>query len=239
MGISLSLILAACNGASDSTDRTVEPDDETTPVDATPTENDELRDTLPLMVVQEEDLPTGLQTVGQGFTSNEEIIEASPDPDAKRAELMSSGRLLGYSTTFQPGPDILPQTPIRGIEATASLYETAEGAAGAYAQSEMETNETDWQAINPDLLEFQVQNIELQGVADELLWVRLSGVSTSPEGIVVDDYILFRVGRERGFLRVLATAPGEDRELLREEVEGWLRAQVQRVNEVLADDMSG
>lgn len=238
LGVALSLILPACNGASDSTDLTVEPGDGTTAVDtATPAENDELRDALPLMVLQEEDLPPGLQTVGEGFTTNEEIIEASPDPNAKRAELARWGRILSYSTTFQPGPDILPETPIRGINTSASLYETAEGAAESYAQAETEANDRDWQADNPNLLEFQQQRVELEGVADELLWLRLSGLSTSQEGIVVDDVILFRVGRERGFLRVLASAPGQDRDLLLDEVEGWLRTQVRRVDEVLAAGM--
>jgi hypothetical protein len=242
LGAFLSLIPLACGGASDSADRVGDgspasspsPGSTASPIDASPTADDILRDTLRPMVLQEENLVPGLQAVSQGFTTNEELIEASADPDAKKAELARWGRILSYSTTFQPGPDILPQTPIRGVNSSASLYETAEGAAESYAQAEMEAKERDWQADNPNLVEFQQRQVELEGVADELLWLRLSGLSTSPQGVVVDDVILFRVGRWRGFLRVLATAPGQDRDLLLDEVEGWLRAQVRRVNEALA-----
>lgn len=238
LAVALSVMGSACSGASDSTDG-AEPDVATTPADAMPTaETDGLREALPLMLVQEEDLPVGLQIVSQGFTTNEELIEASPDPDAKRAELARWGRILSYSTTFQPGPDILAQTPIRGVNASASLYETDEGAAESYAQAEAEALERDWQADNPDLLEFQVRRVELESAADELLWLRLSGLNTTTDGIIVEDVILFRVGRERGFLRALATAPGQDRDLSIDDVEDWLRAQIRRINEALAADVA-
>ena len=230
--VALSLIASGCgNGSSPAATTTT--DDAVREATSTP-ENNGFRDALRLMVIQEDDLPTGLQLVSQGFTTNEEIIEASPDPETEQADLARWGRILSYTVTFQPGLDILPETAIRGISATASLYETAEGAADSFAQAAADATERDWAADNPGLTEFQVQPIELEAGADELLWLRLSGVSAEPEGIVVDDVILMRVGRARGFLRVLATAPGEGRDLLLDEVEDWLRTQIGRVKETLA-----
>jgi hypothetical protein len=249
--LALSLLAAACNGGSDDAspapgsptpttagDATATPspgaDGGVTPA-ASPAPGDaDLLAALALMVIQEEDLPEGIQLVSRGYSTNEDLIEASADPDAKRAELTATGRVLGYSVTFQPGPDVIADTPIRGVDGSVSLYETEAGAAQSLAQAMIDANATDWQAANPDLQDLQVRTVGLAGVADELLWLRVSGVSASPPGIVVDDNILFRSGRGRGFLRVLATAPDGDRDLLIDEVEGWLRAQVQRVAERLA-----
>ncbi len=245
--VALSLIVSGCGNGSGGADGpeggspepSPSPAATTTPDDAVPEptpapEDNGFRDALKLMVIQEEDLPTGLQLVSQGFTTNEEIVEASADPEAEQADLARLGRILSYTVTFQPGPDILPVTAIRGISATVSLYETAEGAADSFTQAAADATERDWKADNPGLTEFQVQPIELEAGADELLWLRLSGVSAEPQGIVVDDVILMRVGRARGFLRVLATAPDEGRNLLLDEVEDWLRTQIERVKETLA-----
>ena len=209
--------------------------DGTTPTaGASPTVDSPDQKTLRQMVLLEDDLPPGIQMVGQEFTTNEAVIEASPDPEATRAELAKWGRILGYGVDFQPGPDTLPTTPIRGVSVSVSLYETAAGATDSYASAEKQATETDWAAQNPNLTQFQQRRIGLEGVADQILWLRLSGISASPAGVITDDIILIRVDRARAFIRVLTTAPGEDRGTLLDAIKGWVRTEVRRVNDTLA-----
>ena len=188
---------------------------------------------LRLTVLQPDQLPEGLQAVSDSFASNEDYIESSPDPETARENVERWGRILSHETNFQPTADAASDTSVRAITSTSSLYETAEGAALSFADARKTIDETDWQATHPELEQFREERITPDIPADELVWLRISGISTSLGGIIIEDYIIFRVGRQRGYMRVVTAAPGEDRTLQLDEVEGWLRAQVQAAKDTL------
>lgn len=224
LGLMLALMLpAACGGSG--------PDDG----------EEAVWEALRMMVVQEEDLPAPMRQVDESFLSNEEVARSSPEggPRLQRLErLRRWGRILGYETTFQPAATPSPSgSPLRGINASASLYETAAGASQSFADAAETARQEDWELNYAGLEEFQQREVAREGLADEMLWLRFTGYEEQEGGgrtLVIDDLVFFRVDRERGFLRVLAEAEGDDRELLLDQVEGWLRRQVQRVRETLA-----
>ena len=199
-----------------------------------------LAQALRLMVLDPEDLPIGLLRGDESFTTNDMLAAASADPEARKATIEGWGRLLGFELTYQPTGETLGQIPVQGINISASLYRTSEGASDSFAEAVETSEETDWAANYAGLLDFQQENLEADGVVDEMVWLRLSGLQPATEGpnaLVTDDLIFFRVGRERGFLRVLAsTTETEDRAHYQDTVEGWLRALVQNVRDVLAEE---
>ena len=199
-----------------------------------PTGDSETEEILQRMVLQPEDVPPGLQRTDQTFTTNEQLVASSPDPDAERAQIERWGRILAYETTYLPSPEATPDGSAQAITSSSSLYETAQGAAFSFAEARTTVDQTDWQATRPDLQQVQTELIEREGLADELIWLRLSGLS--PQGIVVEDFIIFRVGRGRGFLRAASTGPGEDRRFRLDQMDALLTTQVQRVTDALAAD---
>ena len=195
--------------------------------------DEDVEETLRRMLLQPDDLVPGFVRVDETFTTNEDLIASSADPDATREEVELWGRILAYEATFHPGPAAPPGTVAQAINSSSSLYDTAEGAALSFTDVRESVEETDWQAAQPDLEQFQQELIERESMADELVWLRLSGLAPALGGIVIDDLIIFRVGRARGFLRVLAVSPDEDRNLILGDVEGWVRAQIQRMKDAL------
>ena len=227
-GAAAALVLAlsslagpACGGSSE-------------PGEPSPTGDSETEEMLQRMVLQPEDVPPGLQRTDQTFTTNEQLVASSADPDAQRAEIERWGRILAYETTYLPSPEATPDGAGQAITSSSSLYETAEGAALSFADARTTVDQTDWQATRPDLQQFETELIEREGLADGLVWLRLSGLS--PQGMVVEDFIIFRVGRARGFLRDASTDPGQDRRFRLDQMDALLTKQVQRVTDVLAAD---
>lgn len=197
-----------------------------------------LEQALRRMVLQPDDLPSGLVLGDATFTTNESLAAASASPEARGAELEGWGRILGYEITYQPGGEVPAELPVQGINVSASLYTTEEGASTSFADSVKVAEETDWAANYAGLRDFQQETINISGLADELVWLQLSGYQPATEGpdaLVTDDLIFFRVAGERGFLRVLArsTRTG-DRQHYQSTVEGWLRSLIQNVTDALA-----
>ncbi len=188
------------------------------------------------MVLQPEDLPEDFVQAEETFTTNEELAASAADPNARLAELESWGRLLGYELTYQPtgSTDELPQ----GVNVSASIYKAAEGASASFADAVAKAQETDWATNYAGLREFQQDDIDAEGLAEEIVWLRLSGLQTAGgrESLVTDDLVFFRVGPERGFLRVLATSEGiQNRRYLLGTVGEWLRTLIENVEEAVAD----
>jgi hypothetical protein len=198
-----------------------------------------LEQALRRMVLQAEDLPQGFVQRDELFTTNEYQASLSADPEARKAQLENWGRLLGYEVTYQPAGAVAQESPVRGINVSSSLYLTEEGAGAAFFIDAVKgAEERDWAADFAGLRDFQQEEVDVSGVADEIVWLRVSGfqpVDSGPDPLVTDDFIFIRVGRERGFLRVQTSSiESEDRQLIRLTVEQWLRALVQNVEEVLA-----
>lgn len=193
-----------------------------------------LEEALRLMVLQPEDVPEGFVVGKESLTTNEDAATGN----AERAALLDEwGRLLGYDLTYAPDSATLDKSPINGINVSASLYATERGASDSFSDAVKTAEETDWAQTYAGLREFQREDIEPPGIADDMVWLRLSGFQAGPGGgdeLVTDDLIFFREANERGFLRVLTrSGDTEDREHYRATVLGWLRALVANVKETL------
>ncbi len=192
------------------------------------------------MVLQAEELPQGFVQRDELFTTNGYQASLSADPEARRDQLENWGRLLGYEVTYQPAGAGAQESPVQGINVSSSLYQTEEGAGDAFFIDAVKgAEERDWAADYAGLRDFQQEEVDASGLAEEIVWLRFSGfqpVDGGPDPLVTEDFIFFRVGRERGFLRVQTSSiESEDRQLIRPTVEQWLRALVLNVEEVLAE----
>jgi hypothetical protein len=202
-----------------------------------------LQKSLRRMVLQPEDMPEGFASGTEAFITNDDAAQSSTDPLARKALLESWGRLQGYESTYKPASEDASDLPVQGVNVSSSLYDTAQGAGESFADAVKTAEETDWAANYAGLTEFQEEEIEAEGLADEIVWLRLSGFQSGAGGadaLVTDDLIFFRIDTERGFLRVLASATEtQDRAHLQDTVESWLRTLVQNVNDALPDVPAG
>ncbi|MDO8611390.1 MAG: hypothetical protein Q7R32_01040 [Dehalococcoidia bacterium] len=198
-----------------------------------------LQKTLRKMVLQPGDVPEALEVGGEAFITNEDVAESSTDPKERKALLESWGRLLGYEIAYEPTTETPGDLPVQGVNVSSSLYETEEGAGESFADAVKTAEEKDWAANYAGLREFEQERIKAEGLADEIVWLRLSGIqpgTSGPDALVTDDLIFFRIGTERGFLRVLASSKDtQDRAHLHPTVESWLRTLVGNVRAALPD----
>ncbi len=136
-----------------------------------------LERTLRKMVLQQGDMPEGF--VGdEAFITNGDAAETSTNPAERKALLESWGRLLGYEIVYEPTSEAPPDLPVQGVNVSASLYETEEGAAESFADAVKTAEETDWASNYAGLKEFQQERVKAEGLADEIVWLRLSGFQT-------------------------------------------------------------
>jgi hypothetical protein len=199
-----------------------------------------LQQALQRMVLQVGDLPQGFVQTDELFTTNEYQASLSADPEARKGQLENWRRLLGYEVTYQPATAAAEELSVQGVNVSASLYRTEKGAGDAFLVDAVEgAEERNWAADYAGLREFQQEKVDASGLADDIVWLRFSGfqpVDNGSERLITDDLIFFRVGRERGFLRVqTSSAEDEDRQRIRTTVEQWLRAEIGNVEEVLAE----
>ena len=191
------------------------------------------REQLPRMVLTTDDLPEGYVQDEPSFSTNDDLALGDEE---KLAKLEEQGRILGYSAPFTRGDVAATEAPYFGVESTASLYEAEAGASDSFAEAVEEARATDWEAIL-GFGEMQTEELDLS-IADEALWLRITGVVESGEGqtavIVIDDQILIRQGRARGFLRVSSALEGSsDRSALIDEVKALAEEQAGRMDDVL------
>jgi len=235
------LIAAACNGG----------DDDDTEVtgetgSATPTT---LEAQLAGILLQDDEIPEGLQGSGLAFSTNEDLAGPSQE---ELARLTALGRQLGVDLTFIPTEQLPENVPVRGgIQNSASLYTNPNGASESYRLTEQEARTTDWKTLYDDLTDINVNEVDIT-VGDESYWFRITGfdectiepVGSStpnpalpsptcpPAKLVVDDYILFRSGRVRSLVKVLSAHPGDSPpDIYQEQVLEWANIVVQRALE--------
>ena len=199
-----------------------------------------LQKTLRKMVLQPGDVPEGFVSGDDArFITNGDAAADSADPEERKRLLQRWGRLLGYEIAYEPTSETPGDLPVQGVNVSSSLYETEEGAGESFADAVKTAEETDWAANYAGLREFEQERIKSEGLADEIVWLRLSGIqpgTSGPDALVTDDLIFFRIGTERGFLRVLgSTTETEDRTHLHPTVESWLRTLVGNVRAALPD----
>ncbi len=193
----------------------------------------DVRDQLQGMVLSVEDLPQGYAGDEGEFSSNEDVALGDQE---KLAKLQQQGRILGYDVSFSRGDVPETEAPFFGVDSAVSLYETEEGASSSYGEAVEEARATDWETA----LGFgDTETEEVQRpIADETFWIRVTGVVALGEDqtpvLVIDDQILIRQGRGRGFLRVSSALEGSaDRSALTEEIAALAEAQVRLMKAAL------
>ncbi len=188
---------------------------------------------LPQMVLGIDDLPEGYIEDDALFSSNEDVALGD---DEKLAKLAEQGRILGYSVSFIRGDVPVTEAPFFGVESAASLYEAEGGASDSYAAAVEEARATDWEAIL-GFGDTATEEVE-RTLADETVWIRVTGVVELGEDatpvLVIDDQILIRQGRARGFLRVSTALEGSsDRSAFIEEIAALAEQLVRRMSDAL------
>ena len=227
--VAVTALAAACDGGGSGTPA-VTPGGSTTP---TATGTSALEELVQALVLAQEDVPAGLQEVGGTLSTNDDIAQASNDPEAELARLESLGREIGFDLTYVPGADTPPDLQVRGINTTASIYRTADGASTSFAEALKTLREQDWSVSYPALANLQAVEMDQPDLADEVYWVRVSGVETQDgdSALLVDDYVILRQARVRGLLRVVSLFDAQaDRDsIFLDEVAEMARAQVQKI----------
>ena len=192
--------------------------------------------TLEAMVLKADDLPAGLVRVSAVTSTNADVASAAAKPAEQMAILESWGRLLGYDVTFQPGPDAPQDLPIRGVNSTASLYKTPDGAKQSFADGAHTARTQDWQKSYSNLSDVRVREIKQPELADEVAWIRITGLQGDKKDLIlVDDFVLLRRGRVRGFLRITTLFPASaGQDAYHSEVGAQAARQVQLIDSAMA-----
>jgi len=161
---------------------------------------------LQRMVLQLEDLPSGVIRAEESFVTNEESAAASDDREGRLAMLEEWGRILGYDVTYQVNPEVMEQVGLLLVNSTASLYASEEGASASFADGVQTANTTDWAALFSGAQEVEVEELASPGWVDEMLWLRIAAkgeVGEQPqEETLANDVVIFRQGPARASLMV-------------------------------------
>jgi hypothetical protein len=176
---------------------------------------------LASVVLQQSDVPSGLQSSAPTFSTDEDVAGQNT---GQLQTLQQQGRQLGVDVQFIPTDQLDPSYPVRGgIQSSASVYTNALGASTSFQATAVQARANNWQANYPDMQGLQVTEVQ-QKFGDESLWLRvtgsqscqaaetpLAGVPTpscsSGQLLVVLDNVIFRVGRVREFLQVSSLVP--------------------------------
>jgi hypothetical protein len=201
-----------------------------------------LRLGLQSMVLQADDLPQHLQSLGGSFADNEAAASGLGAGPAKE-QLDAWGRILGYSVDYQA---TAPQegSSITALSTSTSLYRTPGGASESFVDRINSARAADWQESHADLMEFQQREIQRDLGVDDYLWLRFTGYQQiGPERtrLIANDVIVFRIGRSWGFLGIVSTAAeGEDdRDFMLPQAETLVHKQIERVRNGLYSDLLG
>jgi hypothetical protein len=190
---------------------------------------------LEQVVLEAEDLPQGLVRVDASTSTNEDFAASQADPEQELARLESLGRLLGYEVNFVPGAESPPERGMLAVTSTASLYQTPEGASESFAHDAQEARSADWLATYPDLIDPEVREVERPGLADEVVWIRITGLQRGEDGrMFVEDFVVLRQSRLRGFLRAVSLVEASaGRDALLQDVADLAALQTQRIDAAL------
>jgi hypothetical protein len=212
------LLFSACNGG-----------------DKGPTD-EEIRLALQSMVLQQTEIPEGLENLGGAFADNTQAVSDLGTGPTKE-QLDSWGRILGFQNDYQRA-NPANVSAINALSTAATLYKEAGGAADSFSDRVASARAADWRTSHADLTEFQQEELTRDFPADDALWLHLTGFQqTGPDltRLVSDDILVFRVGRAWGYLNVvsLANVGVDDRAFMNAQVEAHARAQIAHIRDVL------
>jgi hypothetical protein len=221
-------LAAACGGDDDAP---ADSSSSASPTGGAPTSNStldpaqaELREQLGSILLQQTDLPPGLEGGSPIFSTNEDL---AGDNAEVLAQLVAAGRQLGADKQFIPTDRLDPAEPAKGgIQSSASIYTATTGATETFQETAAAARANDWAANFPELEGVEVHEMP-RSIGDESLWIRVSGLedcqalvtnTPDPQGEVpsatcvgsqrvVIDNIIFRVGRVRAFIMVSSLFP--------------------------------
>ena len=166
----------------------------------------EVEEQLQRMVLQLEDLPSGVILAEERFATNEESAAGSEDREGRLAMLEEWGRILGYDVTYQANPEVMEQVGLILVNSTASLYDSEEGASASFADAVQTARTTDWADLFGTAQGVEVEEVAAPGWVDEMLWLRITARAAVGEGTeeqeFANDIAIFRQGRARGSLMV-------------------------------------
>ena len=158
------------------------------------------------MVLQLSDLPDGFSVAQEGFSTNEEVAGEGEDAAEVLAKLTEWGRILSRGVVFESSAE----SGVLLVDSTVSLYEADSGAAASFADAVDSARATDWQANAGGATNVAVEEMPPLDVADEMLWLRISGTAQfgdpPSEKPFIQDVILMRVGRGRGSVSIVTSA---------------------------------
>jgi len=165
-----------------------------------------LEEQLRGMVLHVADLPAGFSQVQEGFSTNEEVAGEGTDAAQALAQLTEWGRIMGHGVVFSSDPSA--EGGVLLVDTTVSLYESDSGASASFADAVNTARSTDWAATAGEATDIKVEEIPPLDIADEMLWLRLSGRATigdpPTEQPFTQDVVLLRVGRVRGSVSIVA-----------------------------------
>jgi len=195
----------------------------------------EAREILQRVVIRPDQLPEAMERTEASFTTNETLAGASENSEEELARLNTQGRILSFAVFYAAASE----SPIAGIQNTATLFEASAGASESFAAAAQEAREADWEALL-GLDQLQTEEIERADLADDVVWIRNSGFQKEEGGsgasLIANDDVLILRGRIRGFARVLTRLPDpSDRLSNVDEVAALMAAMVANIDAVLAD----
>ena len=119
----------------------------------------------------------------------------------------------------------------------ASLYLTPEGAGVSFAGDAQKARDADWLATYPDLTVVEVKEIERPGLADEVIWIRITGLQDGEEDLMrIEDFVVLRQSRVRGFFRAVSVVEASaSRDALLQDIADLAALQIQRIDAALQE----
>lgn len=195
-----------------------------------------VRQALPLMVLQREDVPPGMQVLDSSFSTNEEAASGLGGGPSK-AQLDQWGRILGYKQDYQL-TEPSQEAAVVHIVSAVSLYKDADGAKASFDDRVQAARSANWADTYSNLLKLSQREVTRDLGVDGLLWLRFTGFQETRPGqltILADDWVVFRWGRAWGFLEITSTGPPgvDDRDLLLPSAEALVRKQIANVKATL------
>lgn len=165
-----------------------------------------LEEQLRSMVLHLSEMPAGFSQVEESFSTNEEVANTGDDAAEVLAQLTEWGRVMGHGVVFSS--ESSDEGGILLVDTTVSLYESDSGASASFADAVNTARTTDWAATAGEAIDVGVEEIPPLDIADEMLWLRLSGTAMigepAAEQPFIQDVVLLRVGPVRGSVSVVS-----------------------------------
>lgn len=204
-----------------------------------PTEEEAFRQVLASMVLQINEAPPGMQSLGTSFSTNADAASGLGSGPTEE-QLNAWGRILGHKNDFQ-ATEPATESSITAVTTSVSIYQAAQGASDSFTDRVTSARAVDWANSHSDLTEFQQEELERDLGVDDMLWLHFTGYKEIGPGdrrLISDDQIVFRVDRAWGFIGAISTAASgvEDRAFMLQQMEVLARTQVQHMRDGLKSD---